>query len=372
MHGEVEGLYKVHFQKTCSHLFRSKPGDQYYHAISLNGGMTAVGFEVSFNVLVKEFVYPVERRMDKPKPLKKKAFESDGSVTWTAAMTLTFLLNATLILSAHVDTQDPVVQCFFMHCFYVSFAWYKETWTWDDVVYLDKLVNAHHKLFAELWPDCTIPKFHWVLHMALDVWRCGPIRHITCFRCEAKHQYFKKLVSQLNWIGNVPLTMARRHSRHSALHFYREKLSGMSSSAVVVVGTCASLSITMGPACEIPLLFQVPAIIERTSEHIGAISVVQHTVWKYCGHIVQNGTTLLFVDAEGKVAVAVVERLFELSSVYVVTYRQFACELVVHNGHMVLPDEAELGLECAMEMNTNQMSVAHRCMVSGKCHILHV
>lgn len=185
MHGHLEGLSKLLIQNALLHCFNAKPSDEYYHPIALNGGLDATGLLASFNVLIHQFCYPVEDRSDKPKPLKKKAFEADGSITWTAAMTLTFLLNASLILAGHVDQKDPVVQCFLMHCFYFSLAWHKESWTWDDIVWLDGLILDHHQLYARLWPDSTIPKFHWILHMAMDIWRCGPIRHITCMRCKS-------------------------------------------------------------------------------------------------------------------------------------------------------------------------------------------
>ena len=335
--------------------------------------MYAHGYECSFNVLVNEYEYPVEDRTNKPKPLKKKAFESDGSVTWTAAMTITFILNATLILSPHVDTSDPIIKCFFMHCFYFSFAWHKHTWTWDDIVYLDHLIVEHHTLFASLWPNHTIPKFHWILHMAMDIWRCGPVRHITCMRCEAKHQYFKHLTSQLNWLGNVPFTMAKRHSRHSALQFYLARQKPQGRSGVVAVGPMVYFTVTTQHMCGIPLvLLQLGAVEERIRILTGDIAVVQHTKWRYCNQVVQSGTCVLFKTTGGHVRVALIEQLFEITGLFVVTIRPFASDMEMHDTQMVLTDDDMEREEIAMEMNTHHMTIAHRVNVGGKWHILNV
>ena len=371
MHGHLEGLSKTLVHDTLPHLFNSKPTDQHYHPISLNGGLSSTGLVASFNVLVYEYDYPIEDRADKPQPLKKKAFEVGGSVTWTAAMTLTFLLNASMILAAHVDHSDPVVQCFFMHCFYFSVAWHKETWTWDDIVWLDGLIITHHKLFASVWPDSTIPKFHWILHMAMDIWTCGPIRHITCMRCESKHQYFKRLTSQMNWCGNVPRTMAKRHARYLALQQYLARLKSTGGSGVVVLGgTLHFLVSVKHPSEVLSLLLQVAAVVDRVNSYTGDIAIVQHTKWKYTNQLLQSGTTILF-KCEGQVRVASVARLFEVTGLYIITYQLFKTQLEARDNHKTLPDATLEDEEFAMELNTHQLTIAHRCMVGDRCYVLH-
>ena len=371
MHGHLEGLSKTLSQNTLMHLFDSKPTDPHYHPISLNGGLSNTGLEVSFNVLVNEYDYPVDDRSDRPQPLKKKAFEAGGNLTWTAAMTLTFLLNATLILSAYVDNSDPVVQCFFMHCFYFSVAWHKQTWSWEDIVWLDGMIVEHHHLYASLWPDHTIPKFHWILHMAMDIWRCGPIRHITCMRCESKHQYFKKLTSQMNWCGNVPKTMAKRHARYLALQQHLDRLKSTGVAGLVVLGGTVHFLVSLqSPTAVLSLLLQVPAVVDRVGSYTNEIVIVQHTKWKYTNQLIQSGTTILF-KSEGQVCVAAVARLFEVTGLYIITYQLFKSKLEVHDNHKVLPDVTLGDVEFAMELNTNQLTIAHRCMVGGRWYVVH-
>ena len=157
-------------------------------------------------------------------------------------MVLIFAFNATILLHGYVNERDPVIQCLFCHFCYVAYAW-RSTFTWSEIKTLNRLVLKHHEMYVSLYDD-AIPKFHWVLHMALDIWLCGPLRHITCFRCEAKHQYFKRLVSQLNWIGNVPQTMAIRHSRSIALRLHKAKHQ---TDVMGPIKVCEGCGVGVGP-----------------------------------------------------------------------------------------------------------------------------
>ena len=111
-------------------------------------------------------------------------------------------------------------------------------------------------------------------------------------------------------------------------------------------------------------------MVSRIGKHTGGVAVVQHTMWKYCNRIMQHGTTVLF-DKEGVASVGVVERLFEVAGLFVVTYRQFESKLVHHDQRCVLPSLSLHPNEHAMEMNTSKLAVAHRCIVGGRCYVLH-
>lgn len=188
-------------------------------------------------------------------------------------------------------------------------------------------------------------------------------------RLEAKHQYFKRLCSQMNWLGNVPRTMAQRHSRYSALQFYLVKLKPASDSAVVVLGSVIYLLMS---SCEVASrLFQLPAIMDRVGSYTGDVTVAQHTKWKYCNQLIENGTVMLFKNSARQVCVALIQQLFEVSGLFIITYRQFKSQLVIHNHRKMLPDMSLLDEECAMELNTNQMTIAHKCLIDGKCYVLH-
>jgi len=108
MHGEAEGFLKLHVKLTLTHLFKSKPGDQHYHALCLNGKKQ---HETSFNRIISKFPYNEDDRHNKPKRLKKSALEQDNSVTWSAGMMLAFAMYSTAVLGPYVDPTDPVWIC---------------------------------------------------------------------------------------------------------------------------------------------------------------------------------------------------------------------------------------------------------------------
>ena len=94
-------------------------------------------------------------------------------------------------------------------------------------------------MFVELWPGMAIPKFHWILHIAMDIWLNGPPRAVSCIRFEAAHQFWKRLGRKLNFNGFVPSVLATRRSRHVAFKTYtapakqRVKILGKSTATTV-------------------------------------------------------------------------------------------------------------------------------------------
>ena len=191
-------------------------------------------------------------------------------------------------------------------------------------------------------------------------------------RCEAKHQYFKRLVSQMNWVGNVHRTMAKRHCRYSALQFFVAKLRSASSSAVVVLGsTIHCLLDCKARSGPMSLLFELPALVDRVGSYLGDVVVIQHTKWRYCNQLIQHGTTILFTSNDGQVHVALVERLFEVTGLYLITYRRFLSELLIDNHNKYLPNGSVSNEELVMELNTNQLTIVHRSLLYGKWYVFN-
>ncbi|RUM61852.1 MAG: hypothetical protein DSY59_01135, partial [Persephonella sp.] len=56
-----------------------------------------------------------------------------------------------------------------------------------------------------------IPKHHFLMHFPSMISKYGPLRNFWCMHFEEKHQYFKKLISNLRNFKNVTHTLAFRH-----------------------------------------------------------------------------------------------------------------------------------------------------------------
>lgn len=79
--------------------------------------------------------------------------------------------------------------------------------------YIESIVNDHHNLFLELFPNKNLtPKHHFMLHYGEAIRRCGPLRHLWCMRFESKHQMAKKVGDLSNNFRNIAVTVATQYS----------------------------------------------------------------------------------------------------------------------------------------------------------------
>jgi hypothetical protein len=67
--------------------------------------------------------------------------------------------------------------------------------------------------------DALTPKHHYMIHYARLIRLNGSLRPLWCMRFEAKHQYFKSVVSALGNYVNVTKTMANRHQMRQCWEF---------------------------------------------------------------------------------------------------------------------------------------------------------
>ena len=81
----------------------------------------------------------------------------------------------------------------------------------ENVEELEYLIPNFLSTFVELFPNEMKPKFHYLLHYPTQIKKLGPLSHIWCMRFEGKHQYFKRIASQLSNFRNVSFSLAKRH-----------------------------------------------------------------------------------------------------------------------------------------------------------------
>ena len=84
----------------------------------------------------------------------------------------------------------------------------------DDVIsYLRVLIEEHHTMFIELYPNHSfIPKFHYLIHYPDQIRMFGPLIRAWTMRYEGKLNYFKQIARSGNY-KNITLTLAKRHQR---------------------------------------------------------------------------------------------------------------------------------------------------------------
>ena len=89
--------------------------------------------------------------------------------------------------------------------------------TQDELAYVQALIKQHLCDIKEVYPESSItPKMHYLVHMPRIAMKFGPLSRLWTMRYEAKHKYFKSLVSSVKNFINLPYTLACRHQQLEA------------------------------------------------------------------------------------------------------------------------------------------------------------
>lgn len=87
----------------------------------------------------------------------------------------------------------------------------------DALPYLSDCIESYLLKFKDTFgANNIIPKHHFMMHFPNLIIKYGPLRNFWCMHFEEKHQYFKKLISNLRNFKNVTHTLASRHQMRLA------------------------------------------------------------------------------------------------------------------------------------------------------------
>ncbi|XP_011688405.1 PREDICTED: uncharacterized protein LOC105450321 [Wasmannia auropunctata] len=81
----------------------------------------------------------------------------------------------------------------------------------QSVDFLSHMIQLYIRRFILLYPDCAIPKMHFLLHIPRCIRLFGPARQQWCLRFESAHAYYKQLVPVVRNVKNMAYTCAYRH-----------------------------------------------------------------------------------------------------------------------------------------------------------------
>ncbi|KAK4877980.1 hypothetical protein RN001_010486 [Aquatica leii] len=76
----------------------------------------------------------------------------------------------------------------------------------NDIQLLTSKIK-HHNQYKSLFGNTLKPKFHFLLHYPRIIKKMGPLKHIWCFRFEAKHKELKICSNNTNSRRNIPYTI---------------------------------------------------------------------------------------------------------------------------------------------------------------------
>lgn len=166
----------------------------------------------SFNERLLKFEYGYSEVADKPVPLTTQHINSkDGkhirqgsAQTWLLARILPFLI------ASDIPESDNNWSCFIKLLKIIDICLATVT-SPDLCAVLKVLIEEHHLLFTQLYPDWTvIPKMHYMLHYPEQILALGPLIRVWTMRYEAK-LCLMKTGGRLSNFKNIAQSVSCRH-----------------------------------------------------------------------------------------------------------------------------------------------------------------
>ncbi|CAF1127806.1 unnamed protein product [Didymodactylos carnosus] len=141
--------------------------------------------------------------LDGIKKLSTDGLPLDAIQVYHLFINLPYILKILLHNSAF-----EALECLFLLVDIVSLVYASEA---DDttVDQLQECILQHNRLYKKLYPNTLKPKFHFMLHIPVQMRRFGPQRYTQCLSAERKHQFFKGFKHRC--FKNLPFTCAKRH-----------------------------------------------------------------------------------------------------------------------------------------------------------------
>lgn len=81
-----------------------------------------------------------------------------------------------------------------------------------EIHQLKTCINLHHNFYKIFMGKGLTPKFHFLLHYADVIEKCGPLKDLMCMRQEAKHQELKSYTNVSHNRRNVPVSIANKQA----------------------------------------------------------------------------------------------------------------------------------------------------------------
>lgn len=165
-----------------------------------------------FNRRLRSFDYGYSET-DKPAPIDDSLLSKDsGGIRQTAKQMWLLCRVLPLLVGDCIPVEDMHWHCFTLLLKVVDICTTHEC-TANTAAYLSVLIEEHHSLFKEVYPDLPVlPKHHFMTHYPEQILRYGPLIHSWTMRHEAKNK-FSKQVARFGNFKNICYSVAQKHQQ---------------------------------------------------------------------------------------------------------------------------------------------------------------
>ena len=181
------------------------------------------------NILQRVYAFNYGFMDKKNRPTRINMFCIGNSIGLNASQTLCLIRNLPLIFGDVVPEGDRHwhLLIILLHIINIVFS---PCITEGMTVFLQHLIEDHHRLFKDLYPQNNlIPKHHFMIHYAECIRKIGPLLHVWCMRYEAKHKFFKSSIKNFK---NITKSLAKKHQIAVAYHWESLSTKGIESGPV--------------------------------------------------------------------------------------------------------------------------------------------
>lgn len=159
------------------------------------------------NLRIKNWNFGVKETIRINK-LKKEHFNT-GSVHMNAKEVWFFVENLPLLLNGLVPQNNEHYK-FLLFVHDLQDICLQPEYGPVEFYLLDFCIKTHHRLYMYLFRHTLTPKYHFLLHYAEVIKRCGPLKDLMCYRPESKHQEVKSYTNVSHNRRNIQVSIANK------------------------------------------------------------------------------------------------------------------------------------------------------------------
>ena len=161
---------------------------------------------------------------DRPNTLTSKISGASGSIVGSASQKWQLFILLPQILGQCIEQGDEVWEAYLL-LRDVTDLLFAPSVNKSMLSHLNDLIVQFLQHYVSLFGERSItPKHHFMIHYPRLIAMFGPLRLLWCMRFEAKHQYFKSVVSALGNFVNVTSTMAKRHQMRQCWEYLSDDI----------------------------------------------------------------------------------------------------------------------------------------------------
>lgn len=153
----------------------------------------------TFNERRENFDYGYSEKSSKPSPItKKQILDKNQGFKQNASQMIQLITILPFIVTHFVPEVWPPLQNYIkmLEIIAISNANKIEV---SSLNYLECSISEYLEAFQNIYKTSLTPKQHFLLHRPGRIVKYGPLKNYKTFRCESKHQYFKRISTRSSY-----------------------------------------------------------------------------------------------------------------------------------------------------------------------------